>query len=156
MQPTGEIQQQQQQVGHLSPHQHFHSRELDSTTAERMPKAKAWKPQENAHPAEAWTEATEETGTPRLAFEGTGQRAASFWEITLAHLKKKRAPTVCIGTHHDQGIGPTKGHSTDRVARECRKFNKSLQKVFSSDPTGCAKEQKLMWQWPHMLARQTV
>lgn len=105
-----------------------------------MGKAKKWYPQESADLAAAWITASEEVGQPRL--KGTGQSTEVFW-ASVMELFKRSAPEPALGTYHERGLGPIKTHWAEGIARDCKKFNKCLMKVYIAQPTGCTESNKL-------------
>lgn len=105
-----------------------------------MGRKKRWSPQESTHLAAAWMTTSEDTGSATV--KGTNQDMKAFWLSAQANFKKL-APAVASGAHHKRGMGPIKGHWSNGISRDCKKFNKCLVKVHSSKPTGVTEENKV-------------
>ncbi len=107
-----------------------------------MGKAPKWKAQEHAALAQSWIDASEDHGDPVLRVKGTDQRQEAFWKTVVGNFQVA-APVVANGSYHERGVNPIKIQWRDVVARECKAFNRSLLKVFSSNPTGCTEQEEI-------------
>lgn len=107
-----------------------------------MGKGKIWKAEENQHLAEAWISTSEEVGETKL--KGTDQTESEFWSKVMVKFKSKCPVDKPDGIYHERGPPRTlQNHWRDHISRDVKKFNKSLSKVFRSNPTGCSEQNKI-------------
>ena len=107
-----------------------------------MGKAKTWTPEEHAALAQAWINASEDKDGKKV--NGTNQDSATFFNKAFANMKPLAPPHEDLnGKYHNRGSSALQRHWKDDIAREVKKFNRALLKVFSSNPTGCGDEEKI-------------
>ena len=108
-----------------------------------MGRAKAWCSEEHAGVAQAWINVSEDKNS--LDIKGTNQDSDTFWKAVIANLATL-APSCATETEarwHFRGRKSIERHWKDNIARECKKFNKSVLKVHSSNPTGVGDDEKM-------------
>lgn len=96
-----------------------------------MGRGKVWSSLEYKHLAEAWIAVSEDQD--ELDVKGTNQDGDAFWRRVLLLLGTKGSGE---GIYGDRGEKAVKSGWQDTVARDCRKFSKSLVIVYASRPTG--------------------
>jgi hypothetical protein len=105
-----------------------------------MPQGKRWSVEECEALARAWINISEDVGSEDL--KGTDQTADVFWKRVIAAMQRL-APPDCVGRYHNRAQNAIMTQWTDKIAREVRKFNKSLLKVHAAHLTGVNDEQKI-------------
>lgn len=105
-----------------------------------MGKGKQWTTKECKHLAEAWIEVSEDQDQTEV--KGANQNADAFWRRVFARFVAKAPPDHLSGTYSGRGENAVRNYWTDNIARDCKKFNKSLMKVYQSRPTGVTLEEK--------------
>jgi hypothetical protein len=103
-----------------------------------MGRGKVWSPVECKDLAEAWLDISEDNN--EVDVKGVSQDAEQFWERVFNKY------VLCgnqEGCYRDRGVSAVKNFWTDSISRECKKFNKSLMKVYASNPTGVTLEEKI-------------
>ena len=108
-----------------------------------MGRAKTWSSEEHAALAHAWINVSEDKNS--LEVKGTNQDSDTFWRAVLVHFGtlSPEDATEHEGRWHYRGKKSVERHWKDNVARECKKFNKALLKVQSSNPTGVGEDEKI-------------
>ena len=105
-----------------------------------MGQGKHWSAEECLHLAEAWVNASEDEGEKEV--KGTYQDSDSFWAKVLENFTAKSPPHP-QGIYHDRALTAIKNKWKDKISRDVKKFNKSLLKVYKSNPTGCTEQNKV-------------
>ena len=105
-----------------------------------MGKGKTWTSEECVHLAEAYLEVSEDRGSRRVA--GTNQNKNMFYNRVIEAFKDKAEGEI-DGTYGERTDTAIMNQWKDNIKAQVRKFNKCLNKVFSSKPTGITKEQKI-------------
>ena len=108
----------------------------------KMGKGKRWLAPENRDLAIAWIHVSEDAGNPTL--KGTNQDSREFWASVIERLKEM-APTQedTEGMYGDRNISAIQNHWSENIARQAKKFNKALARVYAANPTGVTEEQKV-------------
>ena len=77
--------------------------------------------------------------------KGTNQDTDAFFQKVVDNLKKLAPDHVgeCQGRYHNRGAKCLLNHWKTNVAREVKKFNRALLKVFISKPTGVGDQEKI-------------
>lgn len=103
-----------------------------------MGKGKAWSVEECVHLSEAHIEVSEDHSSSGIT--GTNQTSGDFFSRVIAVFKSKKPFDALDGTHNtrmDKAIvNMWKEKIRGSVQEQCRKFNKFLNKVCSTKPTG--------------------
>ena len=106
-----------------------------------MGKGKKWSSDESLHLAEAWMAKSEEAGAAQL--RGTNQDSDEFWSGVKQIFATKSPTPNPDGIYHDRNWTAIRNQWRDQIARDVKKFNKSLMKVYKSKPTGCTDQNKI-------------
>ena len=102
---------------------------------------KRWSVQERVHLTEAWVDATEDAG--EVEVKGTYQDSDVFWEIVHTKFSAKAPVSAPKGQYKDRQVSAITNQWKATIAREVKKFNKALLKVFNSKPTGCNEQNQI-------------
>ena len=105
-----------------------------------MGKGKTWTPEECLHLAEAYLEVSEDQGGRRVT--GTNQNKDMFYNRVIDAFKDKAEGEI-DGTYGERTDKAIINQWKDNIKAQVRKFNKCLNKVFSSKPTGISKQEKI-------------
>jgi tRNA-splicing ligase RtcB len=105
-----------------------------------MPKGKKWTTEECFDLAMAWIETSEDDGQPEV--KGTNQDSDEFWAKVMERFKVK-GPTPQNGIYGECAMTAIQTQFKDNIARDLKKFNKSLLKVMSSNPSGVSQQEKI-------------
>lgn len=103
-----------------------------------MGRGKVWSAVECKHLAEAWLEVSEDQNETEV--KGVSQDADQFWGRVYNKFVLKGHQEGCYGERGDSAV---RNFWSDNIARDCKKFNKSLVKVYASRPTGVTLEEKV-------------
>lgn len=103
-----------------------------------MGKGKQWTPTECKHVAEAWIEVSEDQDQDTV--KGANQDGDEFWDRVYTRFTLKGSADGCYGM---RSLSAVRNYWTDNIARDCKRFNKSLVLVYASRPTGVSIEQKI-------------
>ena len=90
---------------------------------------------------EAWVDATEDAG--EVEVKGTYQDSDVFWERVHLKFAAKAPASAPKGQYKDRQVSAITNQWKDTIAREVKKFNKALLKVFNSKPTGCNEQNQV-------------
>ena len=101
-----------------------------------MGKGKKWTQEELKHLAEAWISISEDAG--ESALKGTNQDADEFWN-RIYNVYIGKAPDAAEG-YGNRALSAVKSQWKDKLSKYVRAFNKKLQKVQRSNPTGCTEQ----------------
>ena len=102
---------------------------------------KRWSVEERVHLTEAWVDASEDAG--EVEVKGTYQDSDVFWQRVYDKFIAKASPRAAKGSYKDRQVSAITNQWKDKIAREVKKFNKSLVKVYSSKPTGCTEQNQV-------------
>jgi hypothetical protein len=103
-----------------------------------MGRGKVWSAVECKDLAEAWIDVSEDKN--EIDVKGVSQDAEQFWERVFNKYALKGCSDGCYG---ERGASAVKNFWSDNIARDCKKFNKSLMKVYASRPTGVTLDEKI-------------
>lgn len=106
-----------------------------------MGKGKQWTALECKHVAEAWVEVSEDQDQGEV--KGANQTGEVFWSRVYLRFISKGPTEQQEGTYGGRGEKAVRNYWTDNISRDCKKFNKSLMKVYQSRPTGVSLEEKI-------------
>lgn len=101
-----------------------------------MGRGKQWASTECKHLAEAWIAVSEDQD--ELEVKGANQDSDRFWNRVYSKYIAKGRQEGCYG---ERTLSAVKNFWSDNISRDCRKFNKSLVKVYASRPTGVTQAQ---------------
>ena len=108
-----------------------------------MGKAPKWSPEEDAALSKAWIQQSEDEGSPQV--NGTNQTQEDFWTKVVERFK--RPVDAPQGTYDERtierGVSPLVVRFRETIARDVKKFNNALLKVFHARPSGVSEEEKV-------------
>jgi hypothetical protein len=103
-----------------------------------MGRGKVWSSAECQHLAEAWIDVSEDKN--EVDIKGVNQDGDQFWQRVFSKYAFKGRQEGC---YSERGVSAVKNFFSDNISRDCKKFNKSLIKVYASRPTGVTNEEKI-------------
>jgi hypothetical protein len=103
-----------------------------------MGRGKVWSSVECMDLADAWLQISEDQN--EVDVKGAYQDGDQFWRRVFDRYASKGHQDGCYG---DRAISAVKNFWSDSISRDCKKFNKSLMKVYASRPTGVTLEEKI-------------
>jgi hypothetical protein len=103
-----------------------------------MGRGKVWSSAECKDLAECWLDVSEDKD--EIEVKGVGQDSDQFWDRIFNKYSLKGRQEGCYG---ERGVSAVKNFWSDNISRDCKKFNKSLIKVYASNPTGVTLEEKI-------------
>jgi hypothetical protein len=109
-----------------------------TTTSSIMGRGKVWSAAECKHLAEAWLDVSEDKN--EVDVKGVSQDGDQFWDRVFNKYVLKGRQDGCYG---ERAVSAVRNFWSDNISRDCKKFNKSLIKVYASRPTGVTLEEKI-------------
>lgn len=106
-----------------------------------MGRGKVWTLHENLHLAEAWLQVSEDADEATV--KGTNQDGDEFWKRVEVAFKEKTPSPNPEGQYQERSNPAIINQWKEKIARQARKFNASLMKVYRSNPTGCTEQNKI-------------
>ena len=98
--------------------------------------------EEHAMVAQAWINASEDLGSEKV--HGTNQDVNQFFAKVMANLRTLAPSNENIsGRYHNRDMSAVQNQWNTKIAREVRKFNKTLLRILCSKPTGCTEQNKI-------------
>ena len=101
-----------------------------------MGKGKKWSTEELKHLAEAWISISEDSGEAMV--KGTNQESDEFWR-RIYNVFISKLPNAPEG-YANRALSAVRSQWKDKLSKYIRSFNKQLQKVQCSNPTGCSEQ----------------
>ena len=106
-----------------------------------MGTGKRWSVEERVHLTEAWIDATEDAGEEEV--KGTYQDSDVFWKRVYDKYVAKAPKGHPKGSYSGRQASAVQNQWKDKLARDVKKFNKALLRVFSAKPTGCSEQNQI-------------
>ena len=106
-----------------------------------MGTCKRWSVEERLHLTEAWIDATEDAGETEV--KGTYQDSDVFWKRVYDKYVAKAPSNHAKGSYSGRQVSAMQNQWKDKLARDVKKFNKSLLRVISAKPTGCTEQNQI-------------